>query len=75
MCLYPGCFCLQSCWTSCRQGLKTQLAPTNSMFSGLKMQTRSVCCFPDRKGFALGGIEGRRSISRLVETCLVAGAL
>ena len=38
------------------EGLKTELAPTESMFSGLKMQTRSISCFPDKKGFALGGI-------------------
>jgi len=44
------------------EGLKTELAPTESMFSGLKMQTRSISCFPDKKGFALGGIEGRCSV-------------
>ena len=46
-------------------GLKTNLAPTASMFSGLKMQTRSISCFPDAKGFALGGIEGRCSVKGL----------
>eukprot|EP00438_Fugacium_kawagutii_P021680 Skav223808 [mRNA] locus=scaffold575:699059:699775:- [translate_table: standard] len=47
------------------QGLKTELKPTASIFSGLKMQTRSISCFPDKTGFALGGIEGRCSVKSL----------
>jgi mRNA export factor len=29
------------------------------MTSSLKWQTRTVSCFPDAKGFAVGSIEGR----------------
>ncbi|CAJ1354526.1 unnamed protein product [Effrenium voratum] len=48
--------------------LRSELAPTSSTFSGLKMQTRSVCCFPDKSGFALGGIEGRCWVKNLEDS-------
>ncbi|CAK8991299.1 Poly(A)+ RNA export protein [Durusdinium trenchii] len=60
-----GCADRQVLTYDLAQGLKTQLNSTNSMFSGLKMQTRSVSCFPDRTGFVLGGIEGRCSVKGL----------
>jgi mRNA export factor len=36
--------------------------PYKSGQSVLKQQTRTVCCFPDRSGYAVGSIEGRCSI-------------
>mmetsp|Transcript_41012 Transcript_41012/g.112844 ORF Transcript_41012/g.112844 Transcript_41012/m.112844 type:complete len:344 (-) Transcript_41012:289-1320(-) len=38
-------------------------APVHQGFSALKMQTRSISCFPDGTGYALGSIEGRCSVS------------
>lgn len=42
--------------------------PTNifkSINSPLKWQTRSIACFPDSKGFAVGSIEGRVAIQHV----------
>jgi len=36
--------------------------------SALKMATRSVCCFPDKTGYAVGSIEGRCSIAHVDST-------
>mmetsp|Transcript_29297 Transcript_29297/g.65985 ORF Transcript_29297/g.65985 Transcript_29297/m.65985 type:complete len:335 (+) Transcript_29297:56-1060(+) len=47
------------------QGITTLSAPVSSIFSPLKMQTRSVACFPNKKGFGCGGIEGRCSVKNL----------
>lgn len=38
-------------------------APERHFPSALKMQTRSISCFPDQSGYALGSIEGRCAIS------------
>ena len=60
-----GCADRQVLTFNLAQGLKTQLAPTNSIFSPLKMQTRSISVLPDRTGFVLGGVEGRCSVKGL----------
>jgi mRNA export factor len=44
------------------------LAPVHSGPSMLKMQTRSIACFPDKKGYALGSIEGRVSVVHLEDS-------
>ncbi|OLP92511.1 Poly(A)+ RNA export protein [Symbiodinium microadriaticum] len=47
------------------QGASSLRTPSTSMYSALKMQTRAVCCFPSRAGYAAGGIEGRCSVKNL----------
>ncbi|CAE7876710.1 rae1 [Symbiodinium necroappetens] len=47
------------------EGASSLRTPSTSMYSALKMQTRAVCCFPSRAGYAAGGIEGRCSIKNL----------
>jgi len=45
--------------------LKKPTTPLNNFKSPLKLQSRSVSCFIDKKGFALGSIEGRVAISHV----------
>ena len=49
------------------QGAASLQKPSTSVFSALKMQTRTVCCFPNHAGYAVGGIEGRCSVKNLQE--------
>jgi len=46
----------------CKSSLNHSLFPTQKLDSPLKYQSRSLACFPDKKGFALGSIEGRVAI-------------
>lgn len=41
--------------------------PLKQGFSSLKMQTRSISCFADGQGYAVGSIEGRCSIVHLTD--------
>lgn len=38
----------------------TQYGPT--IDSPLKFQTRSIACFPDQTGYAIGSVEGRVAV-------------
>lgn len=45
------------------QNIQQNPAPYKSGQTALKMQTRTVCAFPDKTGYAVGSIEGRCSIA------------
>jgi len=50
------------------QNIQHNPAPYKSAQTALKMQTRTVCCFPDKTGYAVGSIEGRCSIAYVEDT-------
>jgi len=50
------------------QNVQHNMMPTSSSPSALKMQTRSISCFPDKTGYALGSIEGRCSVKNLEDS-------
>jgi len=50
------------------QNIQQNPAPYKSGQTALKMQTRTVCCFPDKTGYAVGSIEGRCSIAYVEDT-------
>mmetsp|Transcript_20796 Transcript_20796/g.58572 ORF Transcript_20796/g.58572 Transcript_20796/m.58572 type:complete len:360 (-) Transcript_20796:41-1120(-) len=50
------------------QTIQQNPAPYKQGQTALKMQTRTVCCFPDRTGYAVGSIEGRCSIAYIEDT-------
>merc|ERR1719188_516540 len=50
------------------QTLQQNPAPYKQGQTALKMQTRSLCCFPDKTGYAVGSIEGRCSIAHIEDT-------
>lgn len=50
------------------QTLQQNPAPYKQGQTALKCQTRSVCCFPDKTGYAVGSIEGRVSIAGIADT-------
>lgn len=41
--------------------------PYKSILSNLKFQTRTIACFPDASGFAIGSIEGRVAVQHVEE--------
>lgn len=45
--------------------LRNPMQIHDTMQSNLKMQTRSIACFPDASGFAIGSIEGRVAIQHV----------
>jgi mRNA export factor len=45
------------------QNIQSNPAPYKSGQTALKMQTRTIACFPDKTGYAVGSIEGRCSIA------------
>ncbi|CEO98919.1 unnamed protein product (mitochondrion) [Plasmodiophora brassicae] len=47
--------------------LRNPATPYKTVESSLREQTRSVACFPDRTGFAVGSIEGRVSVQHVEE--------
>ncbi|CAE7168575.1 GLE2 [Symbiodinium pilosum] len=47
------------------QGGASLQTPNSTISSPLKMQTRTICCFPSKAGYAVGGIEGRCSVKNL----------
>merc|ERR1712217_223927 len=49
------------------QQIQQTQAPVKQCLSALKMQTRSISCFPDKSGYAVGSVEGRCSINYLEE--------
>lgn len=50
------------------QNIQANPAPYKQLQTALKLQTRSVCCFPDKTGYAVGSIEGRCSIAHIEDT-------
>lgn len=50
------------------QSIQANPAPYRQGQTALKMQTRSVSCFPDKTGYAIGSIEGRCSIAYVEDT-------
>lgn len=50
------------------QNLQQNPAPHKQGQTTLKMQTRSIACFPDKTGYAVGSIEGRCSITHVEDT-------
>mmetsp|Transcript_4322 Transcript_4322/g.8610 ORF Transcript_4322/g.8610 Transcript_4322/m.8610 type:complete len:359 (-) Transcript_4322:479-1555(-) len=50
------------------QTIQQNPAPYKQGQTALKMQTRTVSCFPDRTGYAVGSIEGRCSIAFIEDT-------
>jgi mRNA export factor len=50
------------------QDIQRNPAPYKQGQTALKMQTRTVCCFPDKTGYAVGSIEGRCSIAHIEDT-------
>eukprot|EP00929_Paragymnodinium_shiwhaense_P008638 TRINITY_DN112593_c0_g1_i1.p1 TRINITY_DN112593_c0_g1~~TRINITY_DN112593_c0_g1_i1.p1 ORF type:complete len:393 (-),score=116.93 TRINITY_DN112593_c0_g1_i1:395-1573(-) len=50
------------------QTLQTNPNPYKQGQTALKMQTRTVSCFPDKTGYAVGSIEGRCSIAYIEDT-------
>lgn len=47
------------------QRMGNKVGPVKDGETALKLQTRCVSCFPDKKGYAVGSIEGRCSIAYL----------
>jgi len=50
------------------QAIQQNPAPYKQGQTALKMQTRVICCFPDKTGYAVGSIEGRCSIAHIEDT-------
>jgi len=50
------------------QTLQQNPAPYKQGQTALKMQTRTISCFPDKTGYAVGSIEGRCSIAYIEDT-------
>lgn len=50
------------------QTLQQSPQPYKQLQSDMKMQTRCVSCFPDKKGYAVGSLEGRCWISNIEDT-------
>merc|ERR1719382_153403 len=50
------------------QTIQQHPAPYKQLQTALKMQTRSLCCFPDKTGYAVGSVEGRCSIAYIEDT-------
>jgi len=50
------------------QNLQSNPAPYKQGQTALKMQTRCICAFPDKTGYAVGSIEGRCSITHIEDT-------
>lgn len=49
------------------QTIQHNTNPYKALQSALRLQTRTVSCFPDKTGFAIGSIEGRVSIAHVEE--------
>lgn len=47
------------------QTIQHNTNPFKTIQSALRLQSRVVCCFPDKSGFAIGSIEGRVSVAYL----------
>eukprot|EP00434_Breviolum_minutum_P036626 symbB.v1.2.032458.t1/scaffold3893.1/size48745/3 len=50
------------------QAIQQNPQPYKQGQTALKMQTRAICCFPDKTGYAVGSVEGRCSIAYIEDT-------
>mmetsp|Transcript_104868 Transcript_104868/g.301522 ORF Transcript_104868/g.301522 Transcript_104868/m.301522 type:complete len:382 (+) Transcript_104868:123-1268(+) len=50
------------------QNIQANPQPYKQGQTALKMQTRTVACFPDKTGYAVGSIEGRVSVAYVEDT-------